>query len=177
MKRTRIKIYPFCKRCGKNYRFQLSKYCLKCKKEIEKDRLKVKKQKERIKLRKQKFRERKAKAPARLKKQCDELFSKIIRLRDKKCLKCGTNKNLQVAHLISRKNLAHRWDENSAITLCYACHLYWYHKEPIEAAEWLKRLFPNFYDYVIKHKGDLVLTNINYLELKEKLSKRLNEFQ
>jgi len=175
MKRSPIKTNLLCKRCGKNYRFRLSKYCLACKKEIEKEREKIKKQKERIKLQKQKLREKKAKSVSKLKKECDTLFSKIIRLRDKKCLRCGSTKNLQVAHLISRRHLAHRWDEKSAITLCYTCHIYFWHREPIGATEWLMSHYPTIYDYVVRHKHDIQTESINYLELREKLLKRLNE--
>lgn len=73
----------------------------------------------------------------KIKKKLDILFSKVIRARDKKCLKCGKKENLQCAHISSRTHLAGRWNELNAITLCTGCHLFWAHKEPVEFSEWL----------------------------------------
>ncbi len=108
-----------------------------------KARQKAKLEKLKLKVRKQKARAKKAKSPSVLKKQCDVLFSKVIRLRDGKCLKCGTTENLQCAHIASRKHLAGRWESDNALTLCYRCHIHWAHKEPIEFSEWVKE---NYYE-------------------------------
>jgi hypothetical protein len=36
------------------------------------------------------------------------------------------------------------------------CHLYWWHKEPVEAAEWLRTAFPEYYDESIRVKQAIV---------------------
>lgn len=71
-------------------------------------------------------------------KKVDEVFSKWIRCRDGRCLKCGTQNNLQCAHVFSRTARSVRWFENNAITLCYKCHMFWAHKNPIEFTEFIK---------------------------------------
>jgi 5-methylcytosine-specific restriction endonuclease McrA len=54
--------------------------------------------------------------------RCDELFSKIIRLRVI-CERCGSQSNLQCAHIISRRYSATRCDPLNAWCLCSRCHL------------------------------------------------------
>ena len=82
--------------------------------------------------------EKKANSPSKLRKDLDTIFSQYIRRRDKVCRKCGTNQNLQNSHIMSRVSQNLRWDERNAMTLCYKCHLCWWHKEILEAAEWCK---------------------------------------
>ena len=79
-------------------------------------------------------------------KKLDVIFSKFIRGRDGKCLRCGKTENLQCSHISSRKSLSGRWNDKNAIALCYACHFYFWHKEPILAAEWLKENYPEYYE-------------------------------
>src|SRR3990167_7578217 len=70
--------------------------------------------------------------------QLDRVFSLYIRNRDKRCLKCGTKENLQCAHIFSRTARSVRWNALNALTLCYKCHLFWAHKNPIEFTEFVK---------------------------------------
>jgi len=70
----------------------------------------------------------------------DKVFSLWIRSRDKRCLKCGKTENLQCAHIYSRIARSVRWDSDNAITLCYACHIGWAHKYPLEFAEFVEKL-------------------------------------
>lgn len=109
----------------------------------------------------------------RLKLRADALFSQIIRLRDGKCLRCGTTKNLQCSHVINRDHMAHRWDKKSAMTLCYGCHLQWWHKEPLEVHKWLSENYPDFYSYYWKHRGDILSEPIDYKSLLKKLNEEL----
>lgn len=80
-----------------------------------------------------KKKKRKARAPYKV---ADELFSKIIRLRDGCCRKCGSSEYLQCAHGFSRSYRAVRWDEINAFALCRGCHTYFTH-HPLEWDEWL----------------------------------------
>jgi len=68
-----------------------------------------------------------------LKRRLDKLYSEIIRKRGicARCRKGAERVTLQTAHIISRRNLAVRWDLNNGIPLCYSCHFFWAHKEPI----------------------------------------------
>lgn len=65
----------------------------------------------------------------RLKKQCDELWSKCVRLRDGQCALCGKTENLNAHHWIHSKAQGnrHRWDLRNGISVDYACHLYKIH--------------------------------------------------
>lgn len=82
----------------------------------------------------------------KLYKKLDKVFSQYIRKRDGRCLKCKRETTLQCAHIAGRRNLAGRWNENNAITLCYFCHLRWSHQEPLEFTEWLKETYPKYYE-------------------------------
>ena len=103
----------------------------------------------------------------KLTKKLDTLFSLWIRKRDKHCLKCFRTDTLQCSHISSRKSLAGRWNDKNAITLCYACHIYWRHKEPVEAAEWLKTNYPEFYNEGIKVR-QMTVKNLDLNTLIEK---------
>jgi len=52
----------------------------------------------------------------------DRVFSRWVIRRDGKCLACGRKSSLQCAHAFSRRNMATRWDEKNAVTLCLWCH-------------------------------------------------------
>lgn len=52
----------------------------------------------------------------------DNKFSKFIRNRDKKCVRCGGIKNLQCSHFFSRVHWSTRYDRDNCITICYPCH-------------------------------------------------------
>lgn len=91
-------------------------------------------------------------------KKLDKLFSQYIRNRDKRCLRCGKKENLQCAHIFSRRHFNTRWDEENAVTLCYACHLHWAHKEPVEFTEFVKKILGNkFKNLELRH--NLVVKN------------------
>lgn len=69
----------------------------------------------------------------------DVLFSRLIRARDKCCVKCGkVDVRLECSHIFSRRHIATRWDLDNAKALCHHCHRYWWHSEPAEAGQWIK---------------------------------------
>jgi 5-methylcytosine-specific restriction endonuclease McrA len=101
-------------------------------------------------------------------KKLDVLFSKWIRNRDGKCMKCGrTDGGLQCAHIAGRRSLAGRWNEKNAITLCYFCHLRWSHQNPLEFTEWLKKDLPEFYEEGLK----VTKTTVKNLDLEVLIEK------
>ena len=55
-------------------------------------------------------------------KKADTLFSKWIRERDGKCVRCGSVERLQCSHFWPRKVSATRFDPENCDTLCYKCH-------------------------------------------------------
>lgn len=79
-------------------------------------------------------------------KHVDKVISLWVRKRDGRCLKCGTRDNLQAAHIFSRTARSVRFDPLNLLTLCFKCHLYWAHKNPIEFTEFVqKHLGPKKY--------------------------------
>lgn len=75
-------------------------------------------------------------------KEADAMFSRYIRDRDEGCRAAGTNSGptcsgyLQCAHIISRRYRAVRWDEDNAVALCAAHHMFWTHR-PLEWVVWV----------------------------------------
>lgn len=55
-------------------------------------------------------------------KKADTLFSKWIRDRDGKCVRCGKTEHLQCSHFWPRAVSATRFDPENCDTLCYGCH-------------------------------------------------------
>lgn len=72
----------------------------------------------------------------KLNNKLDKLFSIIIRSKGK-CERCGTTKNLNIAHIFSRRNLIVRWDKDNVFCLCVTCH-FWVHQNPILFAEFVR---------------------------------------
>lgn len=103
----------------------------------------------------------------KLVKQLDILFSKYIRQRDGKCLRCGRTDTLQCAHIAGRRSLSGRWNDKNAITLCYTCHLRWSHQNPIEFSEWLKETLPEYYE----EGRRIIKTTVKNLNLEELIEK------
>jgi len=61
---------------------------------------------------------------ASLKKKADAIFSIYIRLRDKKCITCGSTENLQCGHFQSRKHNATRYDPYNCQAQCVRCNMF-----------------------------------------------------
>lgn len=72
-----------------------------------------------------------------LKRKLDKEISRIVRARGN-CAKCRKINNLQTAHIISRSNLAVRWDLKNCLCLCPDCHINFAHKNPILFAEFVQ---------------------------------------
>lgn len=68
------------------------------------------------------------------------LIRQVIVLRDGEyCLRCGSTQKLQMSHIFSvgaHKKLEYDWDNIKF--LCYRCHFHWWHKNPMEASEWIR---------------------------------------
>lgn len=79
-------------------------------------------------------------------KDLDRLCREVTFKRDGyKCLRCQSTKNLQWAHVHSRRFKTSRWSDWNVMTLCAACH-FWWHDRPIDAADWYRSRFPVSYE-------------------------------
>ena len=73
--------------------------------------------------------------------------------------------------------MAHRWDEESSIALCYKHHIIWSHHHPLEFSEWLQEAYPEKYQYWKEHKNDLQVEKLSYIDIKLRLERRLEELK
>lgn len=99
----------------------------------------------------------------------DNLFSKIVRSQTPYCERCKKTTSLQCSHVIPRTYITTRWDIDNAITLCYACHIHWWHKNPHEAVKWFDERWPGRYEQ-LKARANQKHTRSReeeYLRLKE----------
>ena len=85
----------------------------------------------------------KAKARFGLIRECDALIRPLVLARDKVCQRCGSDKNLQDCHVLPKGRVPRlRFELLNHIVLCMSCHLFWWHKAPLAAAEWFEDKFP-----------------------------------
>jgi len=73
-------------------------------------------------------------------KKIDKIVSEHVRARGS-CARCGKGAEqvtLQCAHIFSRRNMSVRFDEENCLSLCFACHFHWAHREPILFTEFVK---------------------------------------
>ena len=55
--------------------------------------------------------------------ELDKYTSIIVRRRDRRCVTCGTRRNLQCSHFYSRRYLAIRFDLRNCNAMCRRCNL------------------------------------------------------
>lgn len=120
----------------------------------------------------------KNKQVSKLKKKCDSLVKEIVSIRDNDiCQKCGKRvygSNRQRSHVIpvsAGNKLA--FDPINLKILCMHCHLYWWHKNPLEAMNWFKDKFPNRYEYLMENRGIKKMYYLDWVELIAQLEKEL----
>ena len=85
-----------------------------------------------------------------LKYKADRLLSKFIRSLDH-CEKCGSLKNLQAAHVYSRRFVNLRYDTQNLLCLCSKCHFQW-HDSPLDSIIWFNQAYPDRVKYLLKKK-------------------------
>lgn len=52
----------------------------------------------------------------------DTRFSRLVRERDGRCVRCGSPYRLEAAHIFGRGKPATRHDPVNAVALCWECH-------------------------------------------------------
>ena len=60
---------------------------------------------------------------------CDNLWSQLVKARDRKCVRCGNGYNLDPAHIFGRVRKSVRWLLEDGLTLCRECHDWGHHNE------------------------------------------------
>lgn len=107
------------------------------------------------------------------KARLDPLMSKLVRQKNF-CEKCGRRgTSFDWSHVIGRKNLTLRWDILNALCLCFQCHRFFWHEEPLDAHNWFKDKYPERYEYLLKAKNmTLNRTEQDYIELREAIQNK-----
>jgi len=87
-------------------------------------------------------------------KTARELWSKIITSIGV-CQRCGGTKKLGAAHILPKgKYKRFRFNLMNGLCLCFACHIHWAHKNPIDFTLWLKDNFPEKFKWSLKARKE-----------------------
>lgn len=79
-------------------------------------------------------------------KNLDTVVSKIVRLRDGRCVTCGSTERLTCGHVFSRIAYSTRWDLNNCFCQCWGCN-YRHEYDPYPLTEFTrKKLGQEHYD-------------------------------
>ena len=124
-----------CKVCKKEFRPNntLQKYCsYTCSYSVQKKRAKKK---------------RREQNNTQIKKLVTKaLRNKMLSRDHSKCQKCGkvvTGRNAHMSHVKSKGAYPSlKYELLNVKTMCMRCHLYWWHKEPLDANDWFRSKFP-----------------------------------
>lgn len=78
------------------------------------------------------------------KAKLNKLLHEICRKRDgDKCLRCFNTERLQLSHIYPKgKCRGMEFMAQNVKLLCVGCHLYFWHKHPVAAKEWLDTVMP-----------------------------------
>jgi 5-methylcytosine-specific restriction endonuclease McrA len=127
---------------------------------------------------KKKIRKQSNQPVSKIKRECMELAKRIVSARDGDiCQKCGERvygSNRQRSHVIpvsAGNKLA--FDTINMKVLCMHCHLYWWHKNPLEASEWFEAKFPERHKYLQGNKGLCQMKYQDFVDLREKLRQEM----
>lgn len=102
-----------------------------------------------------KKRKRKQHSISQLKKQADKVFSLWIRNRDKRCVLCGSTKQLQNGHFVSRGINILRYDERNCNACCSVCNI-WKNGNMVEYSAFMRRKHgPDIIETLLKEKQKL----------------------
>ena len=108
-----------------------------------------------------------------LRRKLNTLFTQAIIRRDESiCQKCGkyvTGQNRHVSHVVPVSySLRMAYDMVNAKILCFHHHINWFHKNPLDAAEWYKTKFPKRWEYLQTRKLEVLkLGSVKDYELEE----------
>ena len=73
--------------------------------------------------------------------KADKLWSKAVRENyNDRCVKCG-GKATASHHIESRIHKNTRWDIPNGVSVCYPCHIHYFHGKPAESMRWLKDFY------------------------------------
>lgn len=83
------------------------------------------------------------------------------------CVRCGSTKGIAPSHVFPQGRYPRMaWIMINMKTLCWNCHLNWWHKNPIEATNWFKDKYPDRYQKLLELSKDPNLPPIDVEKIK-----------
>ena len=109
-------------------------------------------------------------------KKCDKEFSLLVRSIGS-CQYCGNRESLQTAHIVGRSNKTLRWNPLNAICLCTRCHIFKFHRSPLEFIDFLGSRYPERMVYLRVKRNKITNRTIeDYKALLEAIKERNIKF-
>lgn len=111
------------------------------------------------------------------KTKLNKLVREYVVLRDKVCLRCGKPDRLHASHIYPKgKYRKMQFNTDNVKALCVGCHLYWWHKHPIEAREWAEEaLGIDRLDKLKKQANTVNKTPWDFKEIEGELKNKIEE--
>ncbi|MDQ3816139.1 MAG: hypothetical protein M3362_00425 [Acidobacteriota bacterium] len=69
------------------------------------------------------------------------------------------------------------WEIDNVKTLCWGCHKYWWHLNPLEAEEWYKATFPKARRDKLKKMSQGYCPKPNLLEVKAEYERLIAKYE
>ena len=107
---------------------------------------------------------KKEKSSTWYRKKCVDQAKKEAKTRDNYiCQKCGKKvegMNAHGSHIYNEGTYTSMSaDSDNILCFCYHCHIYWWHKNPLEASEWFKNKYPQLYKVLRKRSQKIHVVN------------------
>lgn len=130
---------------------------------------------------------KKVRKPSRksIRTKLDKLVKEFVKKRDNyTCQHCGKHlekNDCHGSHVIPvSAGLGWAYDPMNIITMCFHCHINWWHKNPVEAGDWFKETFPDTWKHLEEKRNIYMnrpIKDFQLAELYEGLSKELRNVE
>ena len=109
----------------------------------------------------------------------NKLVREYVVKRDKVCLRCGKPDRLHASHIYPKgKYRKMQFDVENVKALCVGCHLYWWHKHPIDAKEWaIKVLGRKRLNKLKKQANTVNKIKLDFKQLENELKNKIGEME
>lgn len=111
------------------------------------------------------------------KTKLNKLVKEYVVLRDKVCLRCGKSDRLHASHIYPKgKFRKMQFNVDNVKALCVGCHLYWWHKHPIEAKEWAEKTLGKARLNRLKKEANSINKNkLDFKQIESELKNKIGE--
>tara|TARA_R110002012_G_scaffold321519_1_gene549643 strand:+ start:183 stop:539 length:357 start_codon:yes stop_codon:yes gene_type:complete len=112
------------------------------------------------------------------KTKLSKLLRELVLRRDKCCLRCGKTTALHTSHIYPRgKYPKMQFEPLNVKALCVGCHLYWWHKHPIEAKEWAEKALGRTRLMKLKRRANTIDKSLwDYEQIKQQLKEEIENY-